>query len=98
MSLLIVGIIGKSLIRGKGDLDSWFMGPDLALVGIGSGISHFIDFSGIFFFDNNASATVLRSSGRDAIATGAYAFVAAFVYLFVLRIHQAYDPKRDPPP
>ena len=96
--LLFVGILGKGLIRGKDDLDSWFMGPDLILVGIGSGIGHVIDFSGLFFVDNGASATVLRSSGRDAIIMGAYTAAAAFAYLFVLRIHQSYDPKQHPTP
>src|ERR1700733_9671238 len=96
--LLFVGILGKGIIRGKEDLDSWFMGPDLILVGIGSGIGHVIDFSGLFFVDNDASATALRSSGKDAIIMGTYAAVALLAYLFVLRIHQAYDPKQHPTP
>jgi hypothetical protein len=98
MLLLAVGIIGKSLIRGKSDLDSWFMGPDLALVGIGSDIGHAIDFAGLFFADNNASVTVLRGTGKDLALTSAYAFIAAFAYLVVLKIHQAYDPNQHPTP
>jgi hypothetical protein len=72
------------------------MGPDLILVGIGSGIGHFIDFSGLFFVDNNASVTVLRGSGRDLALTATYAFLCFICYLVVLQIHQAYDPNQNP--
>ncbi len=93
--LLVVGIVGKLIIHGKNDLDSWFMGPDLILVGIGSDLGHLLRFSEIFFSDNSASNNVLRGAGKDLSITAGYALVAAVFYLAVLRIHQAYDSKQS---
>ena len=82
--LLLIGVLGKWIVRRNWNMALLFMGPDLVLAGLGSDLAHLLDFGSVFLPGNapleqvNFDMLVWGSCSQGFIFWARLVFISSF--------------------